>query len=170
MSNKHKKHKSYEGSKSINHIKNSRSKGNKHIKKGRKGRDCIYYNNDKKSCNMTKRLCNFCSYFTPKSDDKSDKTGSKKRTVKSKLSPYNEDYLARPFVESTHEKTNEYIGLSKNIGTPVHVGYMKSNDKRRHKNWCIWFEKVGKICKYFASKCPGSSRCEKYEERKDLDK
>ena len=166
MSKNHKKHSPYKRSKSINHIKNSRSKGNKHVKKGRKGRDCIYFDSEELTCINTHSFCNFCDNFVPKLD----KTDSKKRIVKSKLSSYNDDYLELPFMASTHEKSTEYIGLSKNIGTSVHVGYMKSNDKRRHKNWCIWFEKMGKFCKYFASKCVGSSHCEKYEEKKNLNK
>lgn len=84
--------------------------------------------------------------------------------IKSKLSSYNEDYLEQPFMASTHERTNKYIGLSKNIGTPVHVGYMKSNDKRRHKARCIYYDKINKLCKWFMYKCIGSSKCDKYKE------
>ena len=35
---------------SINRIKNSKSKSIKHVKRGRKGKDCIYFNHEKLTC------------------------------------------------------------------------------------------------------------------------
>ena len=32
------------------YVKNSKDKYNKHVKRGRKGKDCVYFNNEKLTC------------------------------------------------------------------------------------------------------------------------
>lgn len=145
--------KNKKSSKSILFVKNSKSKSYKHKKKGRLGKNCIYFNEEKKTC---KNMLNFKSYNI---------------FCKSNGCPYykeketnKEDYLPLPFQSGTHECTNEYIAVSKNIGTPCHVGYMKSNEPRRHKARCIYYNKESKKCRHYLYKCIGSSKCEKYKE------
>ena len=55
------------------YIKNSKDKSNKHVKRGRKGKDCIYFNNEKLTCNNkwhhrynTFCISNDCSSFKHK--------------------------------------------------------------------------------------------------------
>lgn len=137
---------------SVMYIKNSKSKNNKHIKRGRKGKDCMHYNKEKKTCNRTKSFCksNGCEHF---------------KTKKEKRKPNgNNVFVPLPQKVGTHEKTNEYIGISRNIGTPCHVGYIKSNEPRRHKSRCIYYKKDTKFCNWYKYKCVGSSQCEEYEE------
>lgn len=60
-------------------------------------------------------------------------------------------------------------GLSRNIGTAVHVGYLHSNDDRRHKSRCIYYDKSDKLCHCGKSgcymiKCCGSAHCTGYRE------
>lgn len=60
-------------------------------------------------------------------------------------------------------------GLSRNIGTAVHVGYLHSNDNRRHKSCCVYYNKSDKLCHCGKSgcymiKCYGSSHCTCYRE------
>ncbi len=141
---------------SINHISNSGSRSNKVVKKGLKGKDCIYFNEQKKNCQLYKKLCTFCSDFSPK---------NYVPRKASRLSEYEEDYLVLPTQAGRHDSTREYVGLSKHIGTPVHVNYLKSNDGRRHKARCIYYCKATQKCEYFIDKCKGSAHCEKYEEK-----
>lgn len=151
MAKKNKK--SYKKSKvGILYIKRSKNKSYKVKKRGRLGKECIYFNDEKLTCSQSGSFCHSdnCLGFTKR---------------KSKLSNYDENYLPSPYRAGTHERTNEYIALSKNIGTPMHVGYMKSHDSRRHKARCIYYNKETKSCLYYTRKCPGSSHCEKYMER-----
>lgn len=60
-------------------------------------------------------------------------------------------------------------GLSRNIGTAVHVGYLHSNDDRRHKSRCIYYDKSDKLChcsknSCYMIKCCGSAHCTGYRE------
>lgn len=60
-------------------------------------------------------------------------------------------------------------GLSRNIGTAVHVGYLHSNDDRRHKSRCIYYDKSDKLCHCgksgcYMMRCGGSSHCTCYRE------
>lgn len=139
----------------IAHIKNSKNRFHKTKKRGRIGKDCIYFNNEKLICNNTNNFCNSknCIHFKPIKLD----SGT--------LSEYNENYISLPQQAGTHEKTNEYLHLSKNIGTPVHVHYLKSSDPRRHKAHCIYYRKDNKHCEYIFSKCRGSSHCLHYKEK-----
>lgn len=143
--------------KSILHIRNSKSKSNKHKKRGNLGKDCIYYNHDKLTCTCflspyNHTLCKMCNCFKSNKIKKTDNE--------------NNVYIDIPIQAGIHERTNEYISVSKNIGTPYHVGYMKSNEPRRHKARCVYYQKENKMCKHYLYKCVGSTRCEKYEERK----
>lgn len=144
-------------------IKNSKSKSNRHTKRGLKGKDCIYFNEEKQTClnrlsGYYRRFCmpNYCGKFKPKEDKMKHNCG---------LSKYNENHIPLPDKASVHESTNEYIGLSKNIGTPCHVSYLKSEGRRRHKARCIYYDKVSKFCDWFMTKCTGASHCDKYKEK-----
>ena len=155
MTRKKNNHRNKSGS--ILHVKNSRSKSVKHIKRGRKGKDCVYFNTDKLSCDNIrspyhKQFCKLCSLFTPVEKN-------------NELSEYDENYIQLPHQAAIHESTTENIKLSRDIGTPVHVGYLKKTDTRRHKARCIYIDKATKMCKWFMRKCTSSSRCEKYRER-----
>lgn len=60
-------------------------------------------------------------------------------------------------------------GLSRNIGTAVHVGYLHSNDDRRHKSRCIYYDKSDRSCHCgksgcYMMRCGGSSHCTCYRE------
>lgn len=146
----------YKGaSKSILHVKNSKSKSYKHKKQGRLGKDCIYYNKEKQTCNNRMNLMYniFC------------KSDNCKYYKKKKSEKENDVFAPLPIQAGTHERTNEYIAVSRNIGTPCHVGYMKSNEPRRHKARCIYYDKESKKCRHYLYKCIGSSKCEKYKEK-----
>lgn len=104
------------------HIKNSKSKAYKHKKKGRIGKNCKYYNDEKHTCILSYK--SFC-----KSDNCNCYEEKEHKIIKS-----DDDIVPLPIQAGTHERTNEYIKISKNIGTPCHVGYMKSNEPRRHKD------------------------------------
>ena len=87
------------------------------------------------------------------------------RKEETTLSEYDESYIQLPDQAAIHESTMESIKLSKDIGTPVHLSYLKKNDDRRHKARCIYIDKATKMCKWFMRKCTSSSRCDKYRER-----
>ncbi|WP_312045138.1 hypothetical protein [Anaerotignum sp.] len=142
-------------------IKNSKSKSNKHVKRGEKGKDCIYFNDEKLTCDNRfsgyyRQFCqlSYCGRFKPKESK-----------VNNELSDYDESYIQPPDKASVHEFTNEYIGLSKNIGTPCHIDYLKSKGCRRHRARCIYYDKIKKFCGWFMTKCTGSSHCDKYKEK-----
>lgn len=141
----------------IIHIKNSKSKSNKHIKRGKKGKDCIYFNDKKLTCKN--RNSGYYNKFC-----RSDECNNYLSVIKQTLSQYDDSYIQLPIQSGTHEKTNEYIAVSKNIGTPCHVGYLKNNGVRRHKAKCIYYDKIKKFCKLCLYKCVGSSHCENYKE------
>lgn len=116
-------------------------------------RDCIHCNDKTLICqkvksefyNITCRPRN-CKDFTP--------------TQMPQLTPYALTYQA-----GTHERSNEYIRVSKNVGTAMHVGYMKSNEARRHKSRCEFYDKNLKYCEIKKRTCPGSARCNSYREK-----
>lgn len=144
------------------HIKNSRNKSYKHIKRGRKGKDCIYYCKEMKSCNNKNSMyyMKFC-----KSDNCKYYTIYEKNKINT-----NDIIVEKPLQMGIHERTNEYIVISKNIGTPVHVGYLHKTDRRRHKTKCIYYSKLDKLCKcvkcqYYNIKCSSSSSCIWYIEK-----
>lgn len=91
---------------SVMYIKNSKSKNNKRVKRGRKGKDCMHYNKEKKTCNRTKSFVNQMDVSTLKL--KKEKRKPKGNNV----------FVPLPQQVGTHECTNEYIAVSKNIGTP----------------------------------------------------
>ena len=93
------------------------------------------------------------------------KSDSCKYYKKNKIEKENDIFVTLPIQAGTHERTNEYIAVSRNIGTPCHVGYMKSNEPRRHKARCIYYDKESKKCRHYLYKCIGSSKCEKYKEK-----
>lgn len=130
-------------------------------------RTCIFYNKSDGRCTNKKCSKSYC--ITSRNC-----TGYKRRENKKsynhnikyddELSEYDRNYLHQPKQSGTHERTNEYIAVSKKVGTPVHVGYMHSDGIRRHKARCIYYIKQNKYCKYYKIYCPGSSRCDKYQE------
>ena len=59
---------------------------------------------------------------------------------------YNNDIsLDIPMQSGIHD--NYKSGLSRNIGTSVHVGYLHKTDDRRHKSRCMHYDKLNKACK-----------------------
>lgn len=123
-------------------------------------RTCIFYNKDTMKCTNEKCHTVICTTAY-------NCTLYKRKLKNNDLLLYDESYIQQPYKSSTHETNNSYIGISKNIGTPMHVGYLKkkSKEKRRHKVRCIYYDKVEKLCKWFMFKCIGSSRCNKYHEK-----
>ena len=144
-------------SSSIIRIKRSKDRTNKHTKRGRKGKDCKYFDNIQLVCGLNGRLCNskYCKKY--------NKIKNTDNCIDD-LHIGDETYIEIPRISGTHEKTNEYIPISKKIGTPCHIGYIKSDGIRRHKTKCIYYIKEGKFCKYYGFKCIGSSKCVQYME------
>lgn len=69
--------------------------------------------------------------------------------------------------------TNHFKKLSEDIGTPSHIDYLKSNDDRRHKSRCIYYDKSDKKCYCgkcgnYLMKCAGSGQCVRYNEDKEI--
>lgn len=125
-------------------------------------KSCMYYDTDNCKCkndNCSKVICDTAHNCT------AYKRKEKEKIKKKKLSDYDENFLKIPYLASVHEPDTRYIGLSKNIGTPVHVGFLKSDGLRRHKARCIFYDKINKMCELFFKKCTGSSRCNDYIER-----
>lgn len=148
-------------SKSILHIKNSKSKSNKHKQRGKIGKDCLNYNPDLKICNINQAFCKSknCTMYA-------------KDTETNDLSNYNDSFISLPQKAGTHETSNQYISVSRNIGTMCHVGYMHKPDgeNRRHKSRCIFLIKSSNICNKRHFKCIGSNRCEYYCEKQTYNK
>lgn len=96
---------------------------------------------------------------------------NRKKTNKRKLSPYDENYIQIPFKVSIHEADTRYIGISRNVGTPMHGEWLVRTDDRRHKTWCIYWDKIERGCQV-KSKCIGSSKCDDYrmDKRKRKDR
>lgn len=84
---------------------------------------------------------------------------------------YNNDIsLDIPMQSGIHD--NYKSGLSRNIGTSVHVGYLHKTDDRRHKSRCMYYDKLNKACKcvkcrYYGIRCSGSAHCIWYQERRN---
>lgn len=142
--------------KSVMHISRSASKSNKHSKRGKKGKDCIYYQDDTQSCNNEMsgyyhQLCHhdYCHGKQYIADD---------------LSHYDDTYIQLPQRASYHDTTNYRESLSQYIGTPAHVGYLRRKDgePRRHMSRCTHLQKPTKWCKVRKDKCIGSSHCNDY--------
>lgn len=147
-------------------IKN-KSKSIKHTKRGKKERGCIYFNHDKLSCNNKVslcygKLCKICDFYKG-TDNKPDQTKNH-NTCFSNVDTIIPDTPVQAFI---HDTCNT-VKLSKDIGTPVHTGYLHSNDNRRHKNRCIYYDNnicnCGKSSVYL-SKCCGSTHCKFYEDK-----
>lgn len=154
--------------KSILHVKRSKSKSYKHKKRGRKGINCIWFNPDKATCNcnISGRYNKFCKSDNCNNYKAIKEQEENKKNVKSNLSPYDENYIIKPYKASIHESDNKFIGISKSIGTPVHGEYLKNKDGiRRHKARCINYNKVDKSCRILNNKCIGSSHCNYYDEQ-----
>ena len=52
------------------------------------------------------------------------------------------------------------MGINKLQGVPWHVETLKKNDDRRHKNWCVHYNKGN--CALYDRKCIGSKNCDNY--------
>lgn len=122
-------------------------------------RTCIFYDKDTQKCTNNK-----CSIIICTTAHNCTCYKRKQKEPKQKLSPYNDTYTPLPYKSSIHESDNRFIGMSKNIGTPVHGEYLKSDGYRRHKARCIYYNKKTKLCTWFSHKCIGSSHCNKYQE------
>ncbi len=126
---------------------------------------CVYYEKVTQRCTNTKCSRAYCYSGTCGAYKRREKPDQKKE-IQDGLSSYDENYIHTPGQAGIHERTNEYIQVSKNIGTPCHVGYMKKpeREKRRHKSRCINYISNGKECRILNSRCTGSSHCNNYEE------
>ena len=148
----------HQTNKSILHVKNSRSKSHAHAKRGHKGKDCIYYDPDKKSCGN--RSSGFYQQFCHHDfcDSKQYKTDT--------LSTYDDSYIELPQQASYHDTTQYRESLSNYLGTPSHIGYLQRADgePRRHKARCKYYNKIAKSCTYYRRKCPRSAHCKMYTE------
>ena len=124
---------------------------------------CVYYNKETQACTNTKHHSSYCTT--------AHNCTVYKRipdTPENKLSNYDENYLALPLQSGIHE--HDTIGhISKDIGTPMHGTYLKSEGKRRHKSRCVFYERIKKTCLLLVDKCIGSSHCNKYKERMKRD-
>lgn len=144
-------------------IKN-KSKSIKHIKRGKKGKDCIYFNHDKLACNNKVslcygKLCKVCDFY--------DNTGTDTKSNHTNTNNIDITIPDTPIQAFIHDIYNT-DKLSKDIGTPIHTGYLHSNDDRRHKSRCIYYN--NNICKCGKSgcyliKCYGSTHCIFYEDK-----
>lgn len=126
-------------------------------------RTCIYYDKTDKSCKnkrCSKSICVTSVGCTGYKRKEKTIANNKKKNLK-----YSDLYLDMPIQSGIHESTTESIKLSRDIGTPVHLSYLKKNDDRRHKARCIYIDNATKMCKWFMRKCTSSSRCDKYKER-----
>ena len=59
--------------------------------------------------------------------------------------------------------------ISEDIGTPSHIDFLRTNDERRHKSRCIYYDKSDKKCYCgkcgnYLMKCSGSSHCNRYDD------
>lgn len=124
-------------------------------------RSCIYYDVNSEQCNNKR-----CSKVICTTAHNCTGYKRKEKIIKNKLSDYDETYIQQPYKASIHDSDNRYIGMSRNIGTPVHEEYLKSDGIRRHKTRCIYYDKINKLCKWFMYKCIGSSHCKKYTEKR----
>ncbi len=61
------------------------------------------------------------------------------------------------------------MGINRLVGTPWHTEKITraEGDDRRHKSWCLYYIRSGKLCKRTGNRCKGSAHCEKYYERPD---
>ena len=147
-------------------IKN-KSKSVKHKKRGKKGKDCIYFNHDKLSCcNKISlcygKLCKVCDFYT-ESDNKTDQAKND-NTGFTDIDTMIPDKPIQAFIHDTYNT----VKLSKDIGTPVHTGYLHSDNDRRHKSRCIYYDNNICYCGKsgcFLVKCNGSSHCKFYEDK-----
>lgn len=132
------------------------------MSKRRHKSNCKYYEKETQKCNNPKCSKSICVTSANCSCYKEREIlNNAKKTDEEEL------FLLKPYQEGIHESNNMYIGVSRRIGTPMHVGYMKSNDDRRHKARCIFYDKTRNYCKYYYHKCIGSSICNKYEEQRE---
>ena len=113
---KHRKRYGRLQSASINHIKTS-SRSNKHVKRGKKGKDCIYFNHDKLTCNYYKSLyykifckSSDCDYYMEetkinnkpakkKNDVLTNKKTNNDLNINSGLSDYDKTYIKNTIIE-----------------------------------------------------------------------
>ena len=87
--------------------------------------------------------------------------------MKNKYKKNNNNPIDIPVQSGIHDTYKS--GLSRNIGTAVHVGYLHSNDDRRHKSRCIYYDKSDRSCHCgksgcYMMRCCGSSHCTGYRE------
>uniref|UniRef100_UPI00280B3539 hypothetical protein n=1 Tax=uncultured Thomasclavelia sp. TaxID=3025759 RepID=UPI00280B3539 len=121
-------------------------------------RTCIYY--DKATQNCTNKHCSKI-VCTTASNCTSYKRKEKEKS--NKLSSYDDTYIVLPKRAGIHQSNNRYIALSKNIGTPVNVKFLKSDGQRRHKTRCIHYYNDTKNCSLLSKRCHGSSHCSDYK-------
>ena len=54
------------------------------------------------------------------------------------------------------------MGVRHMTGTPWHLETLKSNDNRRHKSNCGYYDNG--YCRFYIESCHGSAHCDKYDE------
>lgn len=112
-------------------------------------RKCMYYDADTEYCNNTRCSKVVCITAHNCTGYKRVKDNIKKKDT---LSPYDENYIQLPYKAGIHEPDNRFISMSRNIGTPMHGEYLKSDGIRRHKTRCIHYIKNRKMCEWFGGK------------------
>ena len=129
-------------------------------------RQCIYYDGVNNKCTnkgCSKVYCQTargCPCYNTKSST------IVQNTKTDDLSAYDENYIAIPNQAGTHERTNEYITVSKTVGTQMHVGYLHSGEhKRRHIARCIYFDRSRHYCTEKGIECRNSRYCTLYTEK-----
>ena len=120
-------------------------------------KSCVYYEKNSEKCLNQKCHVSICV-----SASKCDVY--KRKNNKDSLSEYDENYVIKPLQSSIHDNNVSSV-ISRKTGTTMHIGFLKSDGKRRHKAKCIYYERVQKTCKKLVRKCVGSSHCKWYKEK-----
>ena len=131
-------------------------------------RTCLYYDSSTQKC-MNERCSTSYCMTSHNCTMYSRKVKNNQKEHNNQLSDYDDDYIELPYQATTHQNDYRYIALSKSIGMPVNVQYLKKadNDARRHKTRCIHYYYNTKNCSIKGKQCAGSSRCDNYKEKKD---
>jgi len=58
------------------------------------------------------------------------------------------------------------MGVNQMTGTPWHLETLKSNDSRRHKSNCGYYDNG--YCKFYIESCRGSAHCDHYDENAEV--
>ncbi len=133
---------------------------------GRKDkRSCVYYCKDSQKCINDKCSVIYCVSASGCGSYKRRNKGIKSNNINNdNKGSLIDSIVIHDNIASVKDNINYSNAISKNIGTNCHVGYLKRNDKRRHKTRCIYYDKVKKWCLMLVCRCVGSNRCGLYKE------